>query len=56
MKRSGHNFYCAGGGGGWEIWRCTRCERETIPSVFFGVLWPEVLGKFFKRWRCGGAT
>jgi hypothetical protein len=51
MRRAGHRWRLAGGGGGWEVWECVECGRSAIPS-FYGGLWPNLLGFFFRRWRC----
>jgi hypothetical protein len=51
MRPHGHEFEFVAFGGGWEAWGCKRCGRTAIPSIF-GFLWPEVLGRFFERWRC----
>jgi hypothetical protein len=53
----GHDFECAGGAGGWEVWECRRCQRSTMPGpIPFLPLWPEILGTLFKRWRCSRAA
>ena len=54
LHASGHKFVLLGGAGGWEVWGCEYCGRECYPALL-GFLWPEVLGRLFKRWRCPGA-
>lgn len=55
MTDHGHDFHCATFAGGWECHRCHRCDLLAIPSIF-GFLWPELLGRFFRRWRCPGSV
>jgi hypothetical protein len=50
-----HEWECAGGAGGWELWRCLRCGREAFPGPF-GFMWSDLARylPFATRWRCIG--
>lgn len=45
-----------GGGGGMELWRCSRCGRTAFPAVWGG-FWPSLTRyvPFCGRWRCRAA-
>lgn len=55
MRLKKHDWYCVGGGGGWEVWACHDCGIDAIPSIF-GTLWPDLLKYFFKSYRCVNGT